>query len=73
MGTSMAMVCTLAWASESTPAAFAVGIRCSDWKGRSVATSNTEPRSTKKQSARCPQKTRPPPSRLAIAASARSE
>ena len=47
IGTWMAMVCTLAWASESTPSALAVGIRCSDWNGRSVARSNTEPRSTK--------------------------
>ncbi len=73
IGTSMAIVCTLAWASASTPAALAVGIRCSDWKGRSVARSKIDPRSTKNPSARCPQNTRPPPSRLVTAASASAE
>ena len=44
--------------------ASAVGIRCSDWKGRSAPRSKMLPRSTWKPSARCPAKTRRPPAML---------
>ena len=44
--------------------ASAVGIRCSDWKGRSVPRSKMLPRSTWKPSARCPANTRRPPAML---------